>query len=366
MKKTLYILIWLLFFSAPAISVNPVSAASGEELNNCMFKAMNSVPGDTTIRELRKQCLEKLRLQDVEHPQNNKQESRFPGQGTILGKKLYKKGTINNGKEAVLLPRPFTLLAHKPNYILFATYNKNGFDPELYRQQYNNSTITADNYESQFQFSVKLPLAVQIFGKNIDLFTAYTNVSFWQVYNKQLSSPFRETNHEPEIWLQFRPENVEKFGFTNSLNRIGFTHQSNGQGGVLSRSWNRVYASMQFEKDNMFFQDDRFTFSLKPWLRIPEKSEDDDNEDITDYLGHGHVRIGYRYGKNTFSFMLRNHLESGFKRGAVEVGWSFPLWGDYNFLKGYIRYFSGYGQSLVNYDYYVNSIGFGILLTDIL
>jgi phospholipase A1 len=63
--------------------------------------------------------------------------------------------------------------------------------------------------------------------------------------------------------------------------------------------------------------------------------------------------------------MSRNNLESGFSKGAVELGWSFPLF-QYDYIKGYIQYFSGYGESLIDYNNYVNRIGFGILLTDVL
>jgi phospholipase A1 len=64
-----------------------------------------------------------------------------------------------------------------------------------------------------------------------------------------------------------------------------------------------------------------------------------------------------------FSAMSRNNLESGFSRGAVELTWSFPL-GNYPFLKGYIQYFNGYGESLIDYDNHVNKIGIGFALTD--
>ncbi len=66
-----------------------------------------------------------------------------------------------------------------------------------------------------------------------------------------------------------------------------------------------------------------------------------------------------------FSLMTRNNLESGFSRGAVELGWSFPLF-KYPYLKGYLQYFSGYGESLIDYDRYVNTIGVGLVFTDIL
>jgi phospholipase A1 len=80
------------------------------------------------------------------------------------------------------------------------------------------------------------------------LYFAYTNRSFWQLYNEN-SAPFRETNHEPEIFL-LMPTDWELFGFKNSFINLGFVHQSNGRGGTLSRSWNRIYASFLFEKDD--------------------------------------------------------------------------------------------------------------------
>jgi phospholipase A1 len=82
-------------------------------------------------------------------------------------------------------------------------------------------------------------------------------------------------------------------------------------------------------------------------------------------MGHGEVRLAYKWDKkNVLSAMFRNNIESDFKRGTVELSWSFPLWKDYKYMKGYVQYFSGYGESLIDYDHYVNRIGIGILLTD--
>jgi len=189
----------------------------------------------------------------------------------------------------------------------------------------------------------------------MDIYGAYTNRSFWQVYNSKESAPFRETNHEPELWAQFHP-GWELFGFTNTWNSFGVVHQSNGRGGILSRSWNRVYAWMTVERGN-------FAMSFKPWYRIPEDSEDDDNPDLTDYLGHYELSATYTIEDHVFSVMSRNNLESGFERGAVELSWSFPLW-NYPYLKGYVQYFNGFGESLIDYDHRVNRIGIGFSLTD--
>ena len=80
-------------------------------------------------------------------------------------------------------------------------------------------------------------------------------------------------------------------------------------------------------------------------------------------MGNGELRTAYKWKDNTFSLMLRNCLESGFSRGTVELGWSFPLW-KYPYFKGYVQYFNGYGESLLDYNEHANSIGAGVLLTD--
>jgi phospholipase A1 len=175
------------------------------------------------------------------------------------------------------------------------------------------------------------------------------------VYNSENSSPFRETNHEPEGWLQFNPQ-WELWGFTNTSNIFGIVHQSNGRGGELSRSWNRIYAGFIVERGNL-------ALSFKPWYRIQENAEDDDNPDITDFLGHGEIRAVYKYKEHVFSVMSRNNLESGFENGALELSWSFPLF-NYPYVKGYVQYFTGYGESLIDYNKYVNKIGIGLSLTD--
>ena len=324
--------LWLLF---PCLLMT--AAVAADDLFECMTSKLPQADDSMTIGELRLLCQKELQAGSFVVKEKAAE---------IVSERL------RQDEEHVL--QPFTLMAHRPNYMLLAAYNSNGYDPEVYRQQYDDPTLQTGDTEAQFQISIKTPLAIDLF-ELFDVYAAYTNRSFWQVYNA--SAPFRETNHEPEIWMQFHPQ-WKYLGFTNTVNAFGLVHQSNGQGGVLSRSWNRLYASFIVERDNL-------ALSFKPWYRFPEDAADDDNPDITDYLGHYELRAVYKRGEHTFSAMSRNNLESGFSKGALELGWSFPL-GDYPYMKGYVQLFNGYGESLIDYDQYTNRIGLGFALTDYL
>lgn len=344
MKKT-PVINWvgnqLLSIPLMVIVVLPVCLLPGmshaDDLNDCLLELMEDASDSTTVGELRAQCQQRLQ-EDTTAPQ--------------VADTAPTTTRLKRDRENVL--QPFTIMSHKPNYFLAAAYNSDGYSSEFFQQQNNDPTIEFQDTEAQFQISLKVPLGLDVFN-TFDVYAAYTNRSFWQVYNKDISAPFRETNHEPEAWLQFTPE-WEVFGFKNVANAIGFVHQSNGRAGVLSRSWNRVYANFVFAKGN-------FAFGFKPWIRISEDAATDDNPDITDYLGHYELRAGYKWNGHVFSAMTRNNLESGFERGAIELGWSFPL-GSYPYLKGYIQYFRGYGESLIDYNQRVNRIGVGILVAD--
>lgn len=253
------------------------------------------------------------------------------------------------------------LLAHKRNYIL----------PLTYASQPNNDVFEAgssdfgedlDNLEIQFQLSIKAPLAEGLFTAEDALFVGFTVRAFWQAYNKDISAPFRETNYEPEIYWA-TPVPWEILGGDASFVAIGLSHQSNGRSQLFSRSWNRVYAGIAWERW-------RYVFALKAWWRIPEDEKDDpldadgdDNPDIEDFLGNFEFTTAYRNNDQEFSVMLRNNLESDKNRGAIQVDWTFPM---HRRFRGYVQLFNGYGESLIDYNAHIERIGVGILLSDLL
>jgi phospholipase A1 len=241
--------------------------------------------------------------------------------------------------------QPFVLTPHKPNYIMPYTYN---WRPN---QAPFASSNELDNEEIKFQISIKFPIADQLFGKPIGLYFAYTNLSFWQAYNSEASSPFRETNHEPELFVEIS-NSSQILGFKNKVNIFGIVHQSNGRSEPLSRSWNRIYANFVFEKGN-------FYFSIKPWIRLGEPGTDD-NPDIEEYMGHGEFRAVYATGKHTASIMLRNNLNAD-NKGAIELNYSYPM---SRRAKWFAQFFDGYGESLIDYNARTKRIGIGVAFTD--
>ncbi len=253
----------------------------------------------------------------------------------------------------------FVLTAHKQNYFLPFTHTSNiNRDAYQFGGDYANEI---DNSEAKIQLSVKVPLNQNdIFTTNDGLYFGFTLQSWWQVYNDELSAPFRETNYQPELFY-IRGLDWKPFGGNTGL-VVGFEHQSNGRTQLLSRSWNRVYVNFLYEKD-------RYAYSFRPWYRLKEDAKEapldakgDDNPDIKKYMGNFELKTAYRYEKNEFSFLGRNNLQPD-NKGAIELGWSFPLTGH---LKGYVQYFNGYGENLIDYNISQERIGFGILVTDML
>jgi phospholipase A1 len=140
-------------------------------------------------------------------------------------------------------------------------------------------------------------------------------------------------------------------------------HQSNGQALPLSRSWNRVYLMAGMEKDN------EFTVAARVWRRMHEAAADDDNPDISDYIGRGEIAGYWNFNKdNTLGVTLRHSLASK-ARGSVRFEWLKTL-GDKpdaarpSGLRLHTQLFSGYGDSLIDYNRRRTVLSVGLSLVD--
>ena len=225
---------------------------------------------------------------------------------------------------------------YKFNYLLPVTYAK---------------TVPDDgrkSVETKFQISLAKPLFYDVFGLRESLVAAYTQTSWWQITKK--SSPFRETNYQPEIFLNFAsPKYLEQIGVKNL--KFGLLHESNGRDGTNSRSWNRAYVQGDLVYGNL-------TISPRVWSVIGEKN---DNKEILNYIGHGDLRLSYKLNDQIFSLMLRNNLHfDKTNKGAAEISYMFPIFS--SGVYGYLQYFTGYCESLIDYDRHTDKVGLGFVI----
>lgn len=239
----------------------------------------------------------------------------------------------------------FGLYPHEKNFYLpfvyttqnYETFNQNSFPG------YNKFN---KNFEMEFQLSMKKPLTFDLFGLNEIIVVAYSQESWWQYYVN--SSPFRETNYRPELWINIPVENDISKAITLKSYKVGLLHESNGRGKPLSRSWNRLYVNFLFQPTQTLLAEWRLWYATT--------SIDDDN--IEDYLGNGHIKLNYFYGKHQWNMTCRNNLNVKHNRGSFELEWSYPI-GHSRSSFWYVKAFSGYGASLIEYNKFQNRIGFG-------
>lgn len=253
--------------------------------------------------------------------------------------KVASKNTTETKKSS-----PYHLAFFNPNYVLPFYYTQSPYESVYRGNTPDNQRVESDEFKAQLSF--QFPLWYHLFGTKTSLIAAYTQLMYWQFYSK--SQYFREINYEPELFFD-TPLSKDWSVHT------GIVHQSNGRGGSLERSWNRAYA-------DFIYQTPHWYVSLKPWLLIfKAESTDLHNPHIRRYLGDGRVVVAYKVHNVVLSLMLRNELESGFHRGAEAVTLSVPM---VHKIRAFVQVFSGYGQSLIEYDHYTNAIGIGISFND--
>mgnify|MGYP003393987351 CR=1 FL=1 len=225
-------------------------------------------------------------------------------------------------------PRPPVLSTHEPLYIIVGRRNETSAKLQLsfkYRLFDDESALT--------QF---LPLL----GK---LHFGYTQTSLWDIGGE--SAPFRDTSyrprffyHEDNFWRS--PDGQQRLSFA-----AGVEHESNGRAGLDSRSINVIFVRTRWRIN---IGKDMY---LVLWPKLISYFERSDNPDIAAYRGYGdlNMRLG-KYDGIEASTTWRKGTQT---MGSWQVDLTYPirrriLADAGGFL--HLQYFSGYGESLLDYN----------------
>jgi outer membrane phospholipase A len=204
---------------------------------------------------------------------------------------------------------------------------------------------------ARFQLSLKYrllndtgPLATN-FPALKGLHVAYTQRSLWDI--TAASSPFYDTTYSPEVMFEsLAPDTGRTGGFTWLGYQTAFQHESNGRDGADSRSFNTVYFRPGFAFGDL--NGWRLIVRPKFFTYLGSLRE---NSNIKDYRGYGELRV--IFGRNEgIGLSLTGRIGEKLKNGSLQFDVAYPT----EYLTGnfamylHAQYWTGYGESLLNYD----------------
>jgi len=254
--------------------------------------------------------------------------------------------------------RDFMIRTYRPNFFLPVHYTSNiNRAPSSPTQPAGSGNPHYRDVEAKLQISLRAKVIEDLLLPGADLWVAYTQRSLWQVWDTEDSAPFRSTDYQPEvIYVVPVPEKwgALPFGWNLRMLQLGAAHQSNGQTDPLSRSWNRAYIGAGFEHGDF-----GMVLRINQRLRVQEK---DDNPDLVDYVGRGELTMNWSQGASILGLTWRTNLDLS-SRGSLQLDWTYPVFASQpGGLRWYAQVFTGYGETLLDYNHRQNRIGVGLAL----
>ena len=207
-----------------------------------------------------------------------------------------------------------------------------------------------DPYNIKFQISFKYRLLNpdgRLADKRpflSDMYLGYTQTSFIDLDSP--SDAFLDNSFQPEFLFSRESLMLRPTAWLSRLGlEAGIQHRSNGDSGADSRSFNMLYA-----RPVLVFGDTgshHLTVAPKVWAYVGSLRE---NPDIADFWGYFDLEL--KFGRIDGP-QLRSAWRQGSEGGRLQIDLTAPLralcFGSCN---GYlqIQYFSGYGETLLNYN----------------
>lgn len=202
---------------------------------------------------------------------------------------------------------------------------------------------------AEFQFSLKYQLltVTNCFSPLTNLYFAYTQTSFWDLFSRDPS--FYDTSYKPSIFLFH--SNV--YSTSDKIFRLdlqgGAEHESNGRGGTNEHSLYTAY----FQPTMTFGRPGHLQLTLQPraWTYL---SVGTNNPDIDRFRGYVDLVSALTLNRNVRTW-ANFQVESRFQIG--DQGTHAGILVDVRYKIPYIfnptiqfQYFTGYGQTLIQYN----------------
>ena len=234
----------------------------------------------------------------------------------------------------------------EPEFTGFSSHKANYLLPLAWPAHAEN----IEDAEVKFQISVKQQIG------DYPAYIAFTQKSLWEMYDGQNSRPFRETNYNPEFFL--RSNQFIASGMIARLD-LGIEHESNGAKEPFSRSWNRVYLIPQWSLGPISIDYKIWHRLSEPKKKFPEDPEGDENPDIYRFYSHSELKVELNVGQYVIAGQGRWNSKTKKGGGLLDMSGPTSLRG----LSWYLQYWEGYGESLIDYNRYIQRLGWGLMIT---
>ena len=221
--------------------------------------------------------------------------------------------------------------------------------------------VGTDPAESTFQFSFKYRLfdidarQSERLGLMNGFHFAYTQTSFWDLAADSL--PFEDTSYKPELFF-VSPKLGTGFPLNQGLFfQTGIQHESNGQGGDISRSTNFLYAQPIFIDFN---PKTTFGFLVAPKVWAYVENDDESNQDLPDYRGYFELELICGWAE---SLVVGSNLRWAKEGGSIQLDLTYPI---HRIIKGIsgaylqVQYVNALAESLINYDERTEAVRIGL------
>ena len=258
----------------------------------------------------------------------------------------------------------FGFRAYRPLTVSFSQATSPPAVPTSPAEGHTGQAVDYQSHEMRIGLSIRTKLTQGLLTQNDrmrkdSVWFGYTQQSTWQLFNGDISRPFRTTDHEPEFMYVYPTDVALPGGWRWRYAGLGIVHQSNGQSLPLSRSWNRVYLMGGLELGESLRVTGKF------WQRLHESPTNDDNPDISNFIGRAELGAQWNINKdNELGVTVRNNLRSSGK-GSVRLEW-LKVIGDplRSNLRLHTQLFHGYGDTLIDYNRKRTVFSVGLSLVD--